>query len=115
MPAKPITHVFVTAAEGREVPIPQNEATAPGSELLRVKHGAVHRVPYSTFTRKRLASGDLLLVNRRGSEVKELADASAPDPVELDEHGAVAQGEVTAQGSVDPAFDLSDTHRPRKG
>lgn len=84
-----ITHIFVTAAPGREVPIPAGEATAPGGALLRCVPGKVYRLPWSTYTRKRVASGDLVLADRRGSKVSEFANADASDAVETDDTDTV--------------------------
>ena len=56
------THVFVTAAQGRLCPIAARDATGPGGTLLIVKPGDVHRLPYSSFVRRRLAAGDLVVV-----------------------------------------------------
>ncbi len=83
------TFIFVTAALGREVPIPAGEGTAPGGTQLRCTPGKTYRLPYSTYTRKRIAGGDLLLVNAEGLPVGSLELASAPDVVPLDETGAV--------------------------
>ncbi len=113
-----ITHIFVAAAIGREVPIPTAEATAPGGALLRCLPGKVYRLPYSTYTRKRVASGDLFLVDRSGGKVRDFADASAPDVLELDDTGAVATEvqvhEASFKSPPAPKFDTTDTH-PRKG
>lgn len=88
-----ITYMFVTAAVGREVPIPSGEATAPGGVLLRCLPGKVYRVPYSTYVRKRIAAGDLLPCTRTGeTNLAEHHDASAPNAVEHDDLGAVAKG-----------------------
>jgi hypothetical protein len=85
------THVYVTAAEGRECPIPSNEATAPGGSLLRVLPGKRYRLPWSQYTRKRVRSGDLVLVNAGGTPVGDPEQAAAPRALEhVDETGAMA-------------------------
>lgn len=78
--AKP-THVFVTAAPGREVPMPKRQVAAAGARTLRVKSGTVQRVPYTSYTRRRIARGDLLLVDRAGAAAKNISDAAAPPQV----------------------------------
>lgn len=90
--AKP-NYIFVVAAEGREVPIPRNQASAAGARLLICKPGEVHRLPYGSFVRRRLASGDLRLTDRTGKPVNELAAAVAPD-VELE--ATLESGEPSA-------------------
>lgn len=114
------THVYVTAAEGKLCPWPASEASSPAGQL-RVEPGKVYRVPYTTFSRRRLNSGDVLLCTRDGKIVKpgDLTSAAAPNEEHQDETGAIALGEVTAQGSTAPmhtagSFDMSDTPR-RKG
>lgn len=111
---KPITHVRITAADGRMVPFPASEVSAPGGDQLRAVAGKRYRVPFTTYSRKRIASGDVVLVDAAGKPTKDLAAASCPDECHLDETGAIAADEVTAQGSVAPAFDLTDTPRPTR-
>lgn len=99
------THIYVTAAEGREVPVPPSEASAPGAQLLKCLPGKVYVLPNSTYTRRRLLSGDLLPCDRAGKIVGDVDQASAPA-----ELGEVMQAatEATMQGSVAPIFDLTD-------
>jgi hypothetical protein len=120
----PITHIFATVPEGRECPIPPSEANAPGAALLVCRPGKVYRLPYTTFTRRRVLGGDLVLSNRRGTKVDAAEHARSDEPLELDETGAIAtenvQGrtEATTEGSVKPMHNLSDDpdhRRPRKG
>lgn len=92
-----VTHVFVRALPGKTVPL-----SVDGRVQLLTAPG-VYRVPYTTETRKRITALDLELCDRNGGAVKELAGASAPDPVPLDESGAVAPIAPTK------AFDTSDT------
>lgn len=73
------THVFVSAAEGREVPIPTSEATAPGAQLLKCRHGRVYRLPWSTYTRRRINATDLYLTDSIGRRVANELEAAAPD------------------------------------
>lgn len=107
------THIYVTAAEGREVPFPPSEVSAPNGVLLRALPGKAYRVPYTTYTRKRINSGDAIMCDIRGNPVRDLASAAAPREVNVDETGAAT--EVTTEGSVEPKFDLSDNTRGRKG
>lgn len=99
------THVFVTAAEGREVPMPQNEVSAPGGVLLRCLPGKRYRVPWTTYTRRRINSGDLLLIDTDGRLAHndiDRADASTAVPA-LDTDGSIAQPEpepVTATATA---------------
>lgn len=97
-----IKHLFVTAALAREVPIPTSEATAPGGELLRCLPGKVYRLPNTTYTRKRLASGDLLLCDRAGKLVDSHERAAAHGVHELDHTGAVEQVAPAAPAPATP-------------
>lgn len=94
------THVFVTAAEGREVPIPPSEGSAPGAMLLRCKPGKVYRLMWSTYTRRRILAGDLLPTTIGGLKVAELEQAAAGDLDQLgyltDSDGAVVAKPVAA-------------------
>lgn len=124
-------YVFVTAAEGREVPVPPNEASAPGATMLRCLPGKVYRLPWTTYTRRRITSGDLILCSRNGVHAPDAEKADASDAaLPLDDTGAVAaehdalplppltmQGDTEATvtlGKPRKPFDTSDTN-PRKG
>jgi hypothetical protein len=94
------THVFVTAADGLEVPMPQNEASAPGGSLLRVLPGKKYRVPYSAYVRKRVRLGDLQLLNAGGTKVTDPEQATAPRaPEHIDETGAIAPAPTMQSGT----------------
>ena len=97
----PITHIFVTAAPGREVPFPQGEASGPGGMLLKALPGKVYRAAYSSTQRRAIAKGDLIMVNQHGRQVRELEQANATESqAETDETGAIAGVEtVTTEGS----------------
>lgn len=58
---KPET-VLVTAAPGRIVPIAAHVATAPGGRLLLINPGDEVELPYESSVRRRLAAGDLVIV-----------------------------------------------------
>jgi len=87
--------VFVIVPEGREVPIPATEATAAGGAALRCKPAAkgaaarVYRLPWSTYTRRRVNAGDLVLCDRQGRKVASAASAAAPAELELAPDGTV--------------------------
>lgn len=123
------THVFVTAAEGREVPMPQNEVSAPGGVLLRCLPGKRYRVPWTTYTRRRINSGDLVLVDDAGRPTPDLDRATAPTtpgpldtdgsiaPPELEQPVAAAETEHTTQATTEHttaghAFDTADLDLP---
>jgi hypothetical protein len=98
----PITHVFVEVPKPTEkdpaerlVPIPANEATAAGGEQLRCVPGKIYRLPYSSFTRRRITAGDLSLVNKGGTKVKVLKDADASGFVRLEPDGTVSKDQRT--------------------
>lgn len=91
--SQPITHVLVTAAEGRLVPVPPSELSVSGAPVATIEAGKVYRLPWSTYTRRRLASGDLLLV-----------DAKSKKPTKSTDPSAAAVGvdlKLAADGSVD--------------
>jgi hypothetical protein len=90
-----VTHVFVTVPEGRIVPVPSNEATAAGGTLLRCGHGKVYCLPWSTFTRRRIPSGDLVLSNSAGSKVTSIEAARAPANTRLEPDGSVSTDQRT--------------------
>lgn len=88
--------VFVIAAEGREVPIPPSEAAAAGGTLVRIRadkgaDGKPKRfaLPWTTYTRKRIAAGDLILVDADGKPAKDRHAAAAPADVKAAPDGSV--------------------------
>lgn len=123
------THVFVTAADGREVPMPQNEVSAPGGVLLRCVAGKRYRVPWTTYTRRRINSGDLILVDDAGRPTPDIerSDASTAVHHALDTDGSLAppapepavaaETEHTTQAGTEHttaghAFDTADLDSP---
>lgn len=97
----PITHVFVTVPQGRKVPVPASDAAVAGGSILIAEWGVdaegnpktkanLYALPWNTYTRKRVRSGDFVLANSSGTTVKEAIEASAPATTKLDETGAVA-------------------------
>lgn len=115
------SHVFATAAPGREVPIPTSEATAPGAALLRCFPGKVYRLPYSSYLRRRVISGDLILTGRAGSTAADLDAARADDPVETDETGALVAVSLPMPTPVPTpvpvplmTFDMTDTESEKR-
>ena len=90
-----ITHVRVTAAEGREVPIAAATATAPGGDLLRIKPGDTVRLPWDGYVRRRWNAGDLVLLNKGGTPVKNPADAAYPEEEYQADLAASAAAEKT--------------------
>lgn len=104
-----VTHVFVTPTESgdgsRVVPVhPSHAVGAGGNGVLLCKEGKVYRVAYTTETRKRITAGDFVLCNRDGEPVAELAEASAPNEVPLDEDASVSPTPIVAGPAVG-AFD----------
>lgn len=93
--SKPITHVFVIAAEGRLVPVPPSEATAAGASLLTLKASEekgkplVYVLPWTTYTRRRIGGGDLFLTDRSGTKVGS-PDKARADGIKLEADGTVA-------------------------
>lgn len=75
----PPTHITVTAAEGRLVPLHSGTAVGPGRSHKQVEPGEVVRVPYDSFVRRRVAAGDLVLCNTDGVAVTTPEDAAYPD------------------------------------
>lgn len=107
-----VTHVFVTPRKtevydgDRKVPhlVPVHGAHAAGagaSGVLLCEEGKVYRVAYSTETRKRINATDFALCDRDGKEVDELAKASAPNEVTLDDTGAVTPTPIVAGPAVE--------------
>lgn len=95
-----LTHIFVTAAEGREVPVPAGDASSPGGVLLRCLPGKVYRLPYSGYTRKRITAGDLIPCNLYGTKVADVETAAADANPEAYETGEL--GEVTGPAKKKP-------------
>jgi hypothetical protein len=54
--------IYVTAADGRLVPIHGTVATAPGLTQLVIKPGDVVELPLTALVQRRLAAGDLIRV-----------------------------------------------------
>jgi hypothetical protein len=79
---KPITHVTVTAPEGRKTPIPPEDGIEPGGGLMHVQPGFVRRVRYSHATLRAIDRRDLFLCDLDGTPVDSVALAAAP--VELE-------------------------------
>lgn len=61
------THVQVTAADGRIVPIASSTATAPGGQLLLVRPGDSVELPYTSDVRRSINRGDLVIVKPSSS------------------------------------------------
>lgn len=91
----PITHVFAIVAEGRKVPIPANEASSAGGGLLCCVPGKVYKLPWSTYTRRRINAGDLFLSNQGGTKVSTPLEAKASASIKVDADGAVASDQRT--------------------
>ncbi len=72
------TSVTVTAAEGRIVPIAPSDATAPGGRLLMVNPGDVVELPNSSYVRRRIAAGDLVVVAPSSSSSAPRKPATKP-------------------------------------
>lgn len=94
------THIFVTAAEGREVPVPLSEGSAPGSTLLRCKPGKVYRLQNTSYTRRRILAGDLMPTTIGGVKVAELEQAAAGDLGKAHELGP--DGDVIPKAAEPP-------------
>jgi hypothetical protein len=111
-----ITHVFCTVPEGRLVPIPAGEASSAGGGLLRCVPGKVYKLRWTTYTRRRIIAGDLILSNQGGTKVKTAELARAAAAIKVDGEGAVAADQRdddeinrTAKASKAAQFDTSDT------
>ncbi len=90
-----LTNVFVTVPEGREVPIPASEGSSAGGSALRLLPGKVYAVKWTTYTRKRIAGGDLILSSRFGTKVETPELARAEASIKLDADGAVSSEQRT--------------------
>lgn len=97
------THVRVTAAKDREVPIALQTASAPGGDLLRVKAGDIVRLPWDSYVRRRVIAGDLVLVNKGGTPVKtpEEAEYNA-ESFTADDDAANAKAEADRKAATVP-------------
>ena len=76
--------VRVIAAPGRKVPIHPSIATAPGGQLLIVEDGHAVELPDSSYVRRRMRAGDLVLAPAENADAatfarrqRELADTAA--------------------------------------
>ncbi len=118
------THVFVTVPEGRLVPVPRSEASAAGGGLLKAAPAKLYALPWTTFTRRRIAAGDFVLVDRDMKPVKSPSAAAAPTDIKLAPDGTVdadqRSDEELAKESVAKAsrlargtFDTSETGKER--
>jgi hypothetical protein len=110
------THIFVTAEPGRLVPVPLSEASAPGATLLKCEEGKLYRVPWSTYTRRRIAAGDLAMVDATGAKTSDLQKAAAPSLEELEKKGFTHDdsGALVAKSAPTPAekpLETPDTKR----
>lgn len=71
------THVFVSAAPGRLCPIAPSDATAPGGRLLICTPDEVYRLPSTSYVRRRIAAGDLIVVPEPKTERPEARELKA--------------------------------------
>ncbi len=74
--SKPTT-VLVTAAPGRIVPIAASDASAPGGRMLLVNPGDEVELPNSSYVRRRINAGDLVLVKKPAASSSSSAGATA--------------------------------------
>ncbi len=77
-----ITHITVTAPEGRVAPIHADDWCGPGGEPPAVRHGVVCRVKYSQTVRRAIARGDLIPCDMDGKRAASANAASAPRDIE---------------------------------
>lgn len=102
----PPTHIFVTAPEGRLVPIHPDDASA-GAGMFYLEHKdaegrpQVARVKYSADVRRAITDGDLIPSTIAGVAVKDLDKAAAAAPlasggplVTVDDRKAIAPADV---------------------
>lgn len=75
----PVTHVTVTAPEGRRTPVNADDGVEPGGGQMFVTSAHVCRVRYTHTTIRSIGRGDLVLCNMDGSPVVSVDLASAPD------------------------------------
>lgn len=72
------THITVTAAPGRLVPIHSADGVEPGGGQLRVSDAHVARVRWSQGIRRAINSGDLVPCDMNGVSVASAELAAAP-------------------------------------
>lgn len=77
-----ISHVTVTAPEGRRTPIHPNDGTEPGGGQLYSTAEFVDRVAYSSTTIRAISRGDLVLCDLNGARVPSVELASAPTEID---------------------------------
>ncbi len=114
----PLTHVFVTVPVGRLVPVPASEARAVGAVVLLCEPGKVYALPWSTYTRRRLKTGDFILSNQGGTAVKDAESARASSTIKIAADGAIdsdqrTDAQINAEasqkvGASPKSFDHSD-------
>lgn len=107
-----VTHVFVRALPGKTVPLMEGGRLRLLVEKDEEGVDNVYRVPWTTETRKRINAGDMRLSDRAGNEVPELAAATAPDDVPVNEDGSIAPPPPVAGPAV-KEFDTSDAKKER--
>jgi hypothetical protein len=73
-----ITHVLVTAPEGRRTPVAPEDGIAPGGHQLVVTSDVVVRVGWSQTTYRSHKRGDLILCNMDGDPVDSVELAACP-------------------------------------
>ncbi len=76
-----LTHIHVTAPEGKLTPVNTADAVEPGGHIMYVRPGEVRRVAYSQTTRRSVGRRDLLLCNLHGALVDSYDLASAPEEI----------------------------------
>jgi hypothetical protein len=74
-----LTHVTVTAPEGKRTPIHPDDGVEPGGAQLHVVAPNVYRVRYSQAIRRACGRGDLIPCDANGAPVASLELAAAPD------------------------------------
>lgn len=76
----PLTHINVTAPEGRVTPIHHTDGASPGGGQLRVTSDVVARVRWlgSQNIRRAIKSGDLIMCDMNGAHVPSAEAAAAP-------------------------------------
>ena len=74
-----ITHVTVTAPEGRRTPVNPEDGVEPGGGQMFVTSADVCRVRYTHTTIRSIGRKDLILCNMDGAPVASAELASAPE------------------------------------
>ncbi len=77
----PVTHVTVTAPEGRHTPVNSSDGVEPGGAQLYVTSAHVCRVKYSHTTIRSIGRGDLILCDMNGNRVASAELAAAPEEI----------------------------------